>query len=58
MSAMVTKLLAALSLMTMLSGCVITPRIEMTRRIDFNYVYQPQAQLSYNDIMCCARCTA
>jgi len=58
MSAMITRFLAAIGVMTLLSGCIVTPRVEMTRHMDFNYVYQPTAQLSYVDLMCCARCSA
>lgn len=55
---MITRFLAAIGVMTLLSGCIVTPRVEMTRHMDFNYVYQPTAQLSYVDLMCCARCSA
>lgn len=55
---MLTRIAALVGVLCVLSGCVITPRVEMTRRIDFNYIYTPQAQLSYTDLMCCDRCTA
>ena len=45
-------------LMSSLSGCIVIPRTEMTQRIDFNYVTYPEDMLSYNDLMCCAQCTA
>ena len=55
---MITRFLVLTAFMSTLSGCIVIPRTEMTQRIDFNYVTMPAAQLSYNDLMCCAQCTA
>jgi hypothetical protein len=58
MSAMISRLLVLSALLSTLSGCVVIPRTEMTQRIDFNYVTYPEDVLSYNDLMCCAECSA
>lgn len=58
MPAMITRFLLLTALLSTLSGCIVIPRTEMTQRIDFNYVTYPQEALSYNDLMCCAQCTA
>ncbi len=58
MSAMISRLLVLSALLSTLSGCVVIPRTEMTQRIDFNYVTYPEDMLSYNDLMCCAECSA
>jgi hypothetical protein len=44
---------ALISTLALLSGCIITPRVEMTERIDFNY-HAPAAgvMLSSVDQMC------
>ena len=55
---MITRFTALAVLLSTVSGCVVIPRTEMTQRIDFNYVTYPAETLSYNDIMCCAQCTA
>ena len=45
--------------LTLLSGCIVAPRFEMTERIDFNYAPPNQtAQLSAEDLLCCAQCKA
>ena len=45
--------------LTMLSGCIIVPRFEMTERIEFNYAPPPMPiQLSYEDMLCCNDCQA
>lgn len=54
---MKSRIAAMIGLMFLVSGCVMTPRVEMTRRIDFNYVYTPAVQVSPVDLMCCAHCT-
>ena len=58
MSAMIIRFALLAVLMSSLSGCIVIPRTEMTQRIDFNYVTYPEDMLSYNDLMCCAQCTA
>lgn len=55
---MISRLLVLSALLSTLSGCVVIPRTEMTQRIDFNYVTYPEDMLSYNDLMCCAECSA
>ena len=48
-----------LAVSPLLGGCIITPRVEMTERIDFNY-HAPaiQSQMSAPDLMCCTECRA
>lgn len=58
MSAMGTRFCLIVSMLTLLSGCIITPRFEMTERFDFNYSPIAQAPMSYSDILCCVDCTA
>lgn len=58
MSAMITRFLVLTALLSTLSGCIIIPRTEMTQRIDFNYITVPPVALGYDDLMCCAQCTA
>jgi hypothetical protein len=44
-----------IALMPVLSGCIITPRVEMTERIDFNYHAPAIAQpMNFEDQMCAA----
>ena len=56
--AKIRPIFAIISLALTLSACVVTPRVEMTRPIDFNYIHTPPVQLSYVDVMCCANCAA
>ena len=46
-------IVATVSMLFLLSGCIVTPRVEMTERIDFNY-HAPAiaAPLSATDLMC------
>lgn len=53
-----TRFLLIASMLTLLSGCIVTPRFEMVDRIDFNYSPMAQAPMTYSDILCCADCTA
>lgn len=55
-----SRFLVIFASLTLLSGCVVTPRIDVTEQIQFNYapnVQAPQA-LSFTDLMCCLDCTA
>ncbi len=46
-------------LMTLLSGCIVAPRFEMTERLNFNYApLTPNLPVSYEDLLCCAECRA
>lgn len=47
-----------LIVMTQLSGCIVTPRIEVPETISFDAVQPEQKTLSYNDTLCCWRCSA
>lgn len=50
-----------ISTLTVVSGCIVTPRFEMTQRIDFSYTPQASLQvqpMSYNDVLCCYDCQA
>ena len=51
----IARFIFTLSALTLVSGCVITPRVEMTERIDFNY-HAPAiaAPMSAVDQMCSA----
>ena len=43
------------SMLSMLTGCIVTPRVEMTERIDFNYHAPALAQpMGLTDQMCSA----
>lgn len=53
-----TRFCLIAAMLTLLSGCIVTPRFEMTERIDFNYSPMAQAPMSYSDILCCVDCTA
>jgi len=58
MSAMSTRLLLILATLPLLSGCVVTPRFEISERYNFSYpsttvpVVAPTQQLSTEDVMC------
>ena len=44
---------------TLLSGCIIAPRFEMTERIQFNYAPpNTPVAISPEDLLCCAECRA
>ena len=51
----VGRLVFLFTTLSLVSGCIMTPRVQMTERIDFNYhapaIIQP---LSYTDQMCSA----
>ena len=55
---MFSRITISLAFSAMLSGCVITPEIEMTERLDFDYVPQNVQPMSYNDLLCCEQCSA
>ncbi len=45
--------------LTLLSGCVVVPRFEMTERMQFNYAPpNVPVQMSSEDLLCCAECRA
>lgn len=52
---MLTKILAAAALIS-LTGCIATPRIELTETINFDYVVPDVAPMSYADLLCCYDC--
>jgi hypothetical protein len=55
-----SRFLLIISSLTLLSGCVVAPRFDLTEKIQFNYAPNVQAQqaLSFSDLMCCLDCTA
>jgi hypothetical protein len=55
---MKTKTCLLLIVLMQLSGCIVTPRIELPETISFDAVPPEQKALTYNDIMCCWRCNA
>lgn len=41
-----------------LTGCMVTPKFEMSETINFDYVRQDVTPMSYNDLLCCYDCNA
>jgi hypothetical protein len=41
-----------------LSGCIMTPRIEIEDKMTFDAIQPEPKPLTYNDTLCCWRCTA
>ncbi len=54
---MKTKIFALTALLS-LTGCMITPRIEMAETLHFDYVTPNMTPMSYSDLLCCYDCTA
>ena len=57
MALMLTRLAICLALCTQLSACIITPRFEVTEKLNFDYVPVSAQPMSYNDLLCCEQCT-
>jgi hypothetical protein len=59
---MKTKLFPKICLLAVvlvqLSGCIVTPRIELEDKITFDAIQAEPKPLTYNDTLCCWRCTA
>jgi hypothetical protein len=54
-----TRFCLIFACLTLLSGCIATPRFDMTERIQFNYTpMNAQVQMSYEDLLCCSMCRA
>lgn len=45
-------------MLAQLTGCVVTPRIHLSDNITFDALQPEQKPLSYNDTLCCWRCSA
>jgi hypothetical protein len=41
-----------------LSGCLITPEVEFSQKLEFDYVPPNVQPMSYNDLLCCEQCRA
>ena len=54
---MFLRIALILALLLPLSGCIITPRIDISEQLDFDYVPQ-QPPMSYSDLLCCYDCQA
>lgn len=52
------KILALIMVMTQLSACVASPRIEIPERFTFDYVPASVQPMSYADMLCCEQCSA
>jgi hypothetical protein len=50
--------LVLIAILCQLSGCVLTPRIEIPQRLSFDQPLPDQAPMSYNDLLCCYECQA
>lgn len=49
------SILFAIASVSLLSGCIMTPRVDLTERIDFNYHAPAIAQpMNFSDQMCSA----
>ena len=47
------RIALTVTMLSMLTGCIVTPRVEMTERIDFNYHAPALAQpMGLTDQMC------
>jgi hypothetical protein len=59
MVVMGTRFCVIFAMMTLLSGCIVTPRFEMTERFQFNYApMAAQVPMSPEDLLCCSLCRA
>ena len=47
-----------LVVLTQLSGCIATPRIEMSETITFDAIPPEPKTMTSNDLLCCWRCNA
>jgi hypothetical protein len=54
---MLTRAIALLAATALLSGCVLTPRIEIPEHFSFDYVPPTPQPMSYADMLCCESCT-
>ncbi len=55
---MLIRIIALCAAVVTLSGCIVTPRIEIAERIDFNFTPPDQKPMSYSDLLCCHECHA
>lgn len=55
---LITKICMLAVVLTQLSGCIATPRIEIEDKITFDAIQPEPKPLTYNDTLCCWRCTA
>ncbi len=55
---MKTKICVLFALLIPLSGCIVTPRIEISDTINFDSIPPEQKTVSFNDDLCCWRCNA
>ena len=51
---MIARLCILCAALTALSGCVLTPRIELSESLYFDSPMPSQAPVSYGDVMCSA----
>jgi hypothetical protein len=54
---MIPRLSLLVVVLFQLSGCVATPRVEISQQLDFDYVPN-MSPMSYSDMLCCYDCQA
>jgi hypothetical protein len=55
---MLPKILFVIASFSLISGCIATPRFEMSQAIDFQYMPGILQPMGFSDVMCCAQCSA
>lgn len=52
------RTLILIAILSGLSGCVVSPRIEISETLNFDAPMPDQTPLSYADLLCCYECNA
>lgn len=55
---MFKRIILLCALMGTLSGCIVTPRIELSETIYFDAPMPNQTPMTFSDLLCCEQCTA
>ena len=55
---MITRILLLCIALGSLTGCVVSPRIELSQSLYFDAPMPNQTPMSYGDVLCCEDCNA
>ena len=55
---MINRILLLCIALGSLTGCVVTPRVELSESLYFDAPMPNQAPMSYGDVLCCEQCSA
>lgn len=55
---MVYKVGFLVAVLLQVSACVVSPRIELSESLYFDYSIPNQTPMNYGDLLCCEQCSA